>query len=131
MGWVIAGRRGRSTRPWGSLALLGLVVLLATAHGAVAQGAGGGPDLIVNLDLPGKKVAAGATVELKSRTRNSPGFGDVGPSITAFFLSADTTLDAGDVFLGTEAIPALKRRASDELRTTSLTIPAGIGGRTT
>ncbi len=87
-----------------------------------------GPDLRVFLDVPGAyaQVAAGSTLSITDVTRND-GAGGAGASSTWFYLSADTTLDAGDVPLGSRAIPALAGGASST-GSTPLTLPGGIAG---
>ena len=66
---------------------------------------------------------AGQAVTLGDTTRNI-GAGAAGPSTTSYYLSANSVLDAGDVLLGSRAVPALAPGASDS-GTASLTVPAG------
>ena len=87
-----------------------------------------GPDLLVWLDLPGAyaQVAAGSTISITDYTRND-GAAAVAASSTRFYLSADSTLDAADIPLGSRAVPAL---AAGAISTgpTPLTLPTGIAG---
>ena len=68
------------------------------------------------------------TVVVTDTTTNS-GAGPVSASITSFYLSLDGIVDAGDVPLGTRAVPAL---APGEVSTgsTTFSIPAEWRGRT-
>ncbi|MDQ7787263.1 MAG: CARDB domain-containing protein, partial [Thermodesulfovibrionales bacterium] len=66
---------------------------------------------------------SGATISIGDTTRNGAA-GGVVASTTSFYLSTDSTLDAGDAMLGSRAIPALAAGASST-GTTSVTIPAG------
>ncbi len=90
----------------------------------------GGPDLIVWLDLPASAtaapLAAGSTISITDITKND-GTIEAGASTTKFYLSSDTTLDAGDIFLGSRAVTALAAGASSSV-STPLTLPVGIGG---
>ena len=87
-----------------------------------------GADLVVSLDLPGSHalVAAGATISITDFTQNRSAAA-VGASRTNFYLSADALFDAGDVPLGSRAIPALAAGAAST-GATSLTLPGGIAG---
>jgi subtilase family serine protease len=87
-----------------------------------------GVDLVVFLDVAGDSsaVATGATLSVADQTRND-GAGRVGPSTTSFYLSADRTLDAGDVLLGSRSVPAL-RRGQVSTAVNALPLPAGVVG---
>ena len=66
---------------------------------------------------------AGSTISIGDTTRNG-GSGAAGASTTSFYLSTDSTLDAGDTLLGSRLVPALAAGASSA-GTTSVLIPAG------
>jgi subtilase family serine protease len=81
------------------------------------------PDLIVTT-LTGPTIAgAGLPITLNDTTKNQ-GSGPAQQSVTGFFLSTNTTLDAADVSLGTRAVPLLAPGASDSASTV-LTVPSG------
>jgi subtilase family serine protease/subtilisin family serine protease len=65
-----------------------------------------GPDLVVStLTIPAS-AAAGATITLADTTRND-GPQDAAASTTAFYLSSNSTWDAGDIRLGSRGLPPL------------------------
>jgi subtilase family serine protease len=88
-----------------------------TAAGVVKVG----PDLIVfTLTLP-TSATAGATITVTDTTKNA-GSGNAGGSTTVFKLSTNTTLDTGDVLLGSRPVIALTGGGSNSGSTT-LVIP--------
>ena len=108
------------------------VIVSLTPASTYVLGSGGGvvtivsddapPDLIV-ATLTGPTIAgAGSTITLNDTTKNQ-GSGPAEPSITGFFLSTNTALDAADVSLGTRAVPLLAGGASDSASTV-LTVPS-------
>src|SRR5262249_49934918 len=109
------------------------VIARADADGDVAETQEGnnpsarqvqvGPDLTVSALVVPRSVAAGATVAVSDTTRNQGG-GAAGGSTTRLYLSTNSTFDAGDVPLGSRAIPALAPGATSAGSTT-VTIPAG------
>ena len=109
------------------------VIVALTPASTYMLGSGGGfvtivsddspPDLIV-ATLTGPAIAgAGSTITLNDTTKNQ-GLGPAQPSVTGFFLSTNTALDAADVSLGTRAVPLLAGGASDSASTV-LTVPSG------
>lgn len=122
----------------GAVALLTLVAVVPLAHvlspGAAAQSVGA--DLVVFMS-----VSADGT-SVKDRTRNRAASTGVGASITRFYLSADGILDAGDIPVGSRAIPPLDARTAgarascsppstapctfEHRGETPLTLPAGL-----
>jgi subtilase family serine protease len=81
-----------------------------------------GPDLgVSSLTLP-TSIRAGSVMSVTDVTLNQGGAG-AAPSTTAYYLSADIALGAGDVLLGTRAIPALAAGTSDAA-TLTVTVPA-------
>ena len=95
---------------------------------AVSQAFVIGGDLIVYLDLPAASMEppVGGTISIDDHTRNDSG-APAAASTTAFFLSADTVLGAGDTLLGSRPVPALAPGATS-VGSTSLTLPAGVSG---
>jgi subtilase family serine protease len=87
-----------------------------------------GSDLTVTLDLAGASAAvpAGATITLADFTKNS-GPGRTNASMMLFYVSADTVLDAGDMLLGSRAVPPLESGEVSSA-TNLLTLPTGIAG---
>jgi subtilase family serine protease len=86
-----------------------------------------GPDLSVSALIAPSSAAAGSTIIVSDTTRNDGSA--AGPTTTRFYLSADATLGAGDVLLGSRAVPAL---GLSEVSTGSvaLTIPSGTAAGT-
>jgi hypothetical protein len=82
-----------------------------------------GPDLIVPFLTAPTAAVPGATVAVSDTTKNQGGDA-AGPSTTTIYLSANGTLDATDVPLGSRAIPALAPGASDA-GSTPVVVPAG------
>lgn len=82
-----------------------------------------GVDLVVySLSAP-SAASAGQSISVTDTTRNQAG-GVAPASVTQFFLSSNSTLDAADIALGSRAVPALAAATSNS-GTTTLTIPAG------
>ena len=82
-----------------------------------------GPDLdITTLTAPASS-AAGQTIAITDTTKNIGG-GAADPSGTQFYLSANTTLDASDILLGSRSVPLLAGGASSSGSTT-VTVPLG------
>jgi subtilase family serine protease len=82
-----------------------------------------GPNLTVATLSAPLTAGPGAAVTVTDTTRNQGGSG-AGASRTLFYLSANPTLDAGDVALGSRAVPALAAGASSA-GATVVTIPVG------
>jgi subtilase family serine protease len=84
-----------------------------------------GPDLSVStLTASASTVAAGASVTVTDKITNDGG-GSAASTVTRFYLSTNTTLDAADVVLSaSRSVPALAPAASST-GSTPLTIPAG------
>jgi subtilase family serine protease len=81
-----------------------------------------GPDLTVSAFSAPPRGAAGGTLAVTDTVRNS-GSGPAGASLTAFYLSADLALDAGDARLApTRAVPALLANETST-GTTTVTLP--------
>jgi subtilase family serine protease len=81
-----------------------------------------GPDLIVSAMTVPATAAAGDVLQVVSTSKNQ-GAGPAGTSVTAFYLSSNSALDAGDVPLGNRTVAALDPGATDTA-TTPLPIPA-------
>jgi subtilisin family serine protease len=84
-----------------------------------------GPDLVVStLTASASTVAAGAVVTVTDKVTNDGG-GGAGTSVTRFYLSVNTTLDASDVALTPgRSVPVLGPGAFST-GPTALTIPSG------
>ena len=81
-----------------------------------------GPDLTITQADVNTAVEAGAAFTVIEATKNK---GGAAPATqTSFYLSLDTTLDAGDPFLGSRQVPALAAGQTSAV-TTTLTMPAG------
>jgi subtilase family serine protease len=87
------------------------------------------PDLVVTtLTLTGPAVAGvGTSLAISDVTKNQ-GQGPAEASTTTFYLSANSTVDAADVVLGSRAVPALVPGGSDAVSTV-LVVPAGTATR--
>jgi subtilase family serine protease len=86
-----------------------------------------GADLVVATLTAPARGAAGATLGVTETTRNTGG-GAGGASTTAFYLSSNLTLDAGDARLpGTRTVAPLDAGASS-VGTTTVTLPAVAAG---
>jgi subtilase family serine protease len=82
-----------------------------------------GADLVVSaLTVPGI-AAFGSTITVSDTTKNQ-GAGPAGESATGFYLSANSLLDASDVFLGARTIGVLAASTTSTV-STPLEIPAG------
>ena len=81
-----------------------------------------GPDLVVSAFTAPLRAAAGGTIVVTDTTANS-GSGAAGASTTAFYLSANITLEAGDIRLSpSRPVPALAAGQSSA-STTTVTLP--------
>jgi serine protease AprX len=82
-----------------------------------------GPDLAVaDLDVPALP-AAGGVINVSETTENQGG-GAAAATLTSFYISANTALDASDVLLGTRAVPALAGGQGSNV-STPLSVPVG------
>jgi subtilisin family serine protease/uncharacterized membrane protein len=83
-----------------------------------------GPDLVdLSLSMP-FSLKSGSTFNA-SETVTNQGGGDAAPSVLKFYLSTNSTLDAGDTYLdAARSIPALAA-GSSSTGSTAVTIPAG------
>ena len=82
-----------------------------------------GPDLVVSSLSAPATGGAGLPVDVTDTTRNQ-GPGPAAASQTAFYLSADASLGAGDVLLGRRPVGVLLPNSSGTSKT-ALTIPGG------
>ncbi len=84
-----------------------------------------GPDLMISsFSVSPTVIAPGGTTTISETTKNVGGAPTGGPSSTRYFLSKNGLVDAGDVLLGTHAVPALAPNATDS-QITVVTIPLG------
>ena len=82
-----------------------------------------GPDLIVFALSAPATAGAGLTIVVTDTTKNQAG-GSAPPFATAFYLSSNTTLGAGDVLLGARTLTAGLGPNASSSGSTTLTIPA-------
>ncbi len=87
----------------------------------------GGPDLVVQgASADPASIVAGTSAVLGCTVRNQGGNG-AGSSVLRYYLSADATYDAGDTFLGSDAVGPLPGGDSSPLSEV-VTIPAPTQG---
>ena len=84
-----------------------------------------GPDLLVSA-LSAPATAAAGDVVLVADTTKNQGAGAAAASVTAFYLSTNSTWDAGDLPIGSRTVSPLVAGAT-EAAATPLTIPASTG----
>ena len=109
------------------------VIVALTPDPAYVLGSGGAAVTIVSDDVPpdlivttltGPTIAgAGLTFTVNDTTKNQ-GTGPAQSSVTGFYLSTNSALDASDASLGSRPVPQLAGAASDSVSTV-LTVPAG------
>jgi len=87
-----------------------------------------GADLVVTVVDAPSNAGPGTTVSVSDGTKNQ-GTGSTPPSSTGFYLSTNTIVDAGDVFLGSRPVGELATGAVEN-GSISLTIPAGTAAGT-
>jgi subtilase family serine protease len=80
------------------------------------------PDLMLTAISAPTLVAAGSTITVNATTKNQ-GAGPAPESVTAFYLSTNSTWDAADVYLGERAVSGLAP-AANEASATLLELPA-------
>ena len=81
-----------------------------------------GPDLVVSAFTAPLRAAAGGTIAVTDTTANS-GSGAAGASTTAFYLSANITLEAGDMRLSPSRSVAALAAGQSSASTTTVTLP--------
>ncbi|HET6315528.1 MAG TPA: CARDB domain-containing protein, partial [Chloroflexota bacterium] len=82
-----------------------------------------GPDLVVLSATVPASAAAGSSITVADTVKNQGG-GDAPATTTRFYLSQNSTLDAGDTVLGVRAAAPLAAAGQDS-GTSLFTIPAG------
>jgi subtilase family serine protease len=87
-----------------------------------------GPDLDITAMTGPTSAAAGQTITLSETVKNIGG-GAAPSTVTHFYLSQNSTLDASDVLLGTRGVVALAAGASNA-GAASVVIPAGTAAGT-
>jgi subtilisin family serine protease/subtilase family serine protease len=75
-----------------------------------------GPDLIVSAMSAPASTAAGGTISVTDTTKNQ-GAGPAGASSTGFYLSANTTVGAGDRFIGSRSLGELAPNGTSTIST--------------
>jgi subtilase family serine protease len=125
--------------PAGTAAGTYYIIGVADANGAVAESLENnnmrssaavhvGPDLTVSALTASTSAIGGASISVTVTTKNQGG--DTAPvSLTRFYLSANSSFDAGDQLLGAWEVPSLGLGAS-EVSTILLPIPAGTAAGT-
>jgi hypothetical protein len=81
-------------------------------------------DLVVTVVTGPAKAGAGLTITVNDTTKNQGG-GPSQPSLTGFYLSSNTKLDAADASLGTREVPVLASGVSHSAATV-LTVPPAL-----
>jgi subtilisin family serine protease len=87
-----------------------------------------GPDLDITTMSAPTSASAGQTISVTDTTKNVGG-GGAAASLTQVFLSANSSLDASDILIGSRSLPALAAGASNS-GAASVTIPQGIAAGT-
>jgi subtilase family serine protease len=82
-----------------------------------------GADLVISSVTAPSTAGAGQSISVSDTTRNA-GAAEAAASVTRFYLSLDTAVDASDTLLGSRAVAVLAAGASHTV-STPLTIPAG------
>lgn len=101
----------------------GVVTETSESNNNFAQPIKIGPDLdITTLSAPAT-AGAGLSIVINETTKNIGG-DTAGPSLTRFFLSANSILDPSDALIGNRNVPALEAGVASSGATT-VTIPAG------
>ena len=83
-----------------------------------------GPDLVVSGLTTSATTEPGGTLSVTDSTQNAGG-GIAAASVTSFYLSVNSAIDAADVFLGTRPVPALTAGQVSTV-TTSFTVPPAM-----
>jgi subtilase family serine protease len=86
-----------------------------------------GPDLFVSGLTAPTRAGSGSSVAVTDTTKNTGG-GASGPSTTAFYLSANLTLDAGDTRMSTTRAVGPLDAGAQSVGTTNVTLPAVAPG---
>jgi len=82
-----------------------------------------GPDLIIITLTGPTTVTPGQVISLSEATRNQGRAATTFNTVTGYYLSKDSMLDASDVFLGERPVPPLAAGATSGPVSTSVTIP--------
>ena len=82
-----------------------------------------GPDLIVSAISAPATAVAGQTISVGDTTKNN-GADGAPETVTEFYISANSILDASDILIGSRGVPALGAGATSS-GTTAVTIPPG------
>jgi len=101
----------------------GIVTETAETNNNVASVVQVGPDLTVSAFSVPTMATAGTSITVSDTTKNQGG-SPADASTTAFYLSTDPVLDAGDVLLGTRQVPALAAGTLSSASTV-LVVPVG------
>jgi len=86
-----------------------------------------GADLFVSAMTAPSRAGAGTAITITDTTKNSGGGGS-GPSVTAFYLSANLTLEAGDTRLNAARSVGALDAGAQSVGTTTVTLPVVAPG---
>jgi len=114
------------------------IIAVADATGAIAESLENnntrnsgtvqiGPDLIVSAFSGPSSAAAGTTVSVTVTTKNQ-GSGAAPVSFTRFYLSSNSSLDAGDQLIGAREVSSLGPGVSDAGSALLLIPPSTLSG---
>jgi subtilase family serine protease len=104
---------------------LSTVEEVSETNNVLARSISVGPDLVIAaFTVPGN-ATAGQSIGVTETTRNQ-GAAPAGATLTRYYLSTNTSLDAADEPLGSREVPALGAGASSLSGTVTLALPAGI-----
>lgn len=118
--------QGTATGSWVILARAdsdGLVTETSESNNTYVQPIKIGPDLDITVLSAPPTVAAGQSIVINETTKNVGGDTAL-PSLTQFFLSANSILDTSDTLIGSRSLPALEAGAASS-GSTSAAIPQG------
>jgi subtilase family serine protease len=87
-----------------------------------------GPDLAVTALTAPASAAPGQTITVGDTTKNK-GADAAGPTVTEFYISTNSVLDASDILIGSRSVAALAAGESSA-GTTAVTIPPGTAAGT-
>ena len=82
-----------------------------------------GPDLAVTALSAPASAAAGQTISVSDMTKNK-GADAAGPTLTEFYISVNSVLDASDILIGSRTVPAL---AAGESSSGTAAVPVPLG----
>jgi subtilase family serine protease len=103
----------------------GTIDEVSESNNSLARSIGIGPDLlVVSLTAP-VSAAPGQAIGISETTRNQ-GAAPAEASVTRYFLSQNSSLDASDTLLDSRQVPALAAGTGSASGTVTLLLPAGL-----